>query len=735
MTDSPPFILRIAIPTPLRRSFDYLPPKELTTPPPPGVRIRVPFGRGRVVGVLLETDTRSEVPRQRLRPALAVLDDEPVLDAELLSLLRWASAYYQHPIGEVIQQALPALLRQGQPARVPEAVRYRLADAGRTADEAALARAPRQRHLLALLQAHPAGLDSAQLGALDFDWRGPMQRLVERGLVTRETETALLPEPVASPVPGPEPNPEQQAAIDAVPDTGYHGFLLDGVTGSGKTEVYLRLIERTLAAGRQALVLVPEIGLTPQLLQRFRERLATPVAMLHSGLNDSERLRAWLAARAGEAGVIVGTRSALFTPLARPGLIVVDEEHDLSFKQQDGFRYSARDLALLRARNLDVPIVLGSATPSLESLENCARGRLTRLHLSGRAGGAVAPECRLLDVRSQKLQEGLSAQLLARMATHLEAGNQVMIFINRRGFAPVLICHACGWHARCSRCDAHMTVHRRTNRLRCHHCGSERPLPSACPACDSGELIHMGYGTERVADFLAARFPEVPVLRIDRDTTRRKGSLQALFERIHAGGAQILVGTQMLAKGHHFPALTLVGLLDADYGLFSADFRAAERLGQLVLQVAGRAGRAETPGEVLIQTHHPDSPLLRSLLRQDYGRFARELLDERRLAELPPFSHLALLRAEAVDPAAPLAFLARARELAERQGHAGVEMFGPMPSPMERRAGRTRAQLLLQASSRGPLQALLGPWLQTLETDKAGRRVRWSIDVDPLEMF
>jgi len=735
VTDSPPFILRIAIPTPLRRSFDYLPPKGLTAPPPPGVRIRVPFGRGRVVGVLLETDTRSEVPRQRLRPALAVLDDEPVLDAELLLLLRWASAYYQHPIGEVIQQALPALLRQGQPARVPEAVRYRLADAGRTADEATLARAPRQRHLLAMLQAQPAGLDSAQLGALDFDWHGPMQRLVERGLVTRETDTALLPEPVASPVTGPEPNPEQQAAIDAVPDTGYHGFLLDGVTGSGKTEVYLRLIERTLAAGRQALVLVPEIGLTPQLLQRFRERLATPVAVLHSGLNDRERLRAWLAARAGEAGVIVGTRSALFTPLARPGLIVVDEEHDLSFKQQDGFRYSARDLALLRARNLDVPIVLGSATPSLESLENCARGRLTRLHLSGRAGGAVAPECRLLDVRSQKLQEGLSAQLLARMATHLEAGNQVMIFINRRGFAPVLMCHACGWHARCSRCDAHMTVHRRTNRLRCHHCGSERPLPAACPACGSGELIHMGYGTERVADFLAGRFPEVPVLRIDRDTTRRKGSLQALFERIHAGGAQILVGTQMLAKGHHFPALTLVGLLDADYGLFSADFRAAERLGQLVLQVAGRAGRAETPGEVLIQTHHPDSPLLRSLLRQDYGRFARALLDERRLAELPPFSHLALLRAEAVDPAAPLAFLARARELAEQQGHAGVELFGPMPSPMERRAGRTRAQLLLQADARAPLQALLGPWLQALETDKTGRRVRWSIDVDPLEMF
>ena len=728
-------ILRVAIPAPLRRLFDYLPPRDRDpTTLVPGIRLRVPFGRGQVIGVLLEVATESEVPAGRLRPVTAVLDRQPLLDGELLELLRWASRYYQHPIGEVIQQALPAALRQGGPARSRGVPRFRPTEAGLQTDPADLKRAPRQQALLAQLRNHPGGLAPGQLEELGFAWREPMKRLLERGLAVRE-EGACLPAPRPDPCPGPAPNPDQQAAIDAVPDEGYRAFLLDGVTGSGKTEVYLRLIERTLAAGRQALVLVPEIGLTPQLLQRFRERLATPVAVLHSGLNDSERLCAWLAAGRGEAGVIIGTRSALFTPLARPGLIVVDEEHDLSFKQQDGFRYSARDLALVRARNLGIPVILGSATPSLESLENCRRGRLIRLHLPARAGVAAPPAFHLLDVRGQKLQEGLSAQLLARMGDHLAAGNQTLIFINRRGFAPVLMCHACGWHARCARCDAHLTVHRRSSRLRCHHCGSERPLPPACPDCRSTDLIHMGFGTERVADFLAARFPAVPVLRIDRDTTRRRGALQAMLDQIHAGGAQILVGTQMLAKGHHFPNLTLVALLDADYGLFSADFRAAERLGQLVLQVAGRAGRAEAPGEVLIQTHHPDSPLLRSLLRQDYARYASELLAERRLAELPPCTHLALLRAEAVAADAPLAFLREARQRAEALGTGEVQLFGPMPSPMERRAGRVRAQLLLQAPRRAPLQALLGPWLQILEGLPSGRRVRWSIDVDPLEMF
>jgi primosomal protein N' (replication factor Y) len=738
MTHATPLtILRIAVATPLRREFDYLPPAGVRPENlPPGIRLKVPFGRTETVGILLGTRAGSSLAPRRLKPARTILDTEPVLDSGLLELLQWASRYYQHPIGEVVQQALPALLRQGRPARARGIEFWQLTDAGRALDPASLVRAPRQQHLLQLLQQHPAGLSASQLNQFEANWRPTLQRLKDKDLVRREERTALPLEPV-SPEPVPTPNPAQQQAIEAVLTSQgrYQAFLLDGVTGSGKTEIYLRLIEAELAAGRQTLVLVPEIGLTPQLLQRFRARLATPIAVLHSGLNDQERLNAWLAARSGEAGVVIGTRSALFTPLARPGLIIVDEEHDLSFKQQEGFRYSARDLAVVRARQLAIPVLLGSATPSLETLYNVRQGRFTALHLPERAGTAQPPEFRLLDIRNQKLEHGLSAGLISHMRAHLDAGSQVMLFINRRGFAPVLMCHSCGWHARCERCDAHMTVHRARHRLRCHHCGSERPLPPQCPGCSSEELIQIGYGTERVEAALADLFPDVPVLRIDRDTTRRKGALQAMLAQIAEGERQILVGTQMLAKGHHFPNLTLVGLLDADYGLFSADFRAAERLGQLVLQVAGRAGRAERPGEVLIQTHHPENPLLHSLLGHDYSRFANGLLAEREAVQLPPFSHLALLRAEAVDAEAPYRFLDEARQAAQAYGVSEVEIYGPLPAPMERRAGRSRAQLLLQAPGRAPLQNLLTPWLQQLENLKSGRKVRWSIDVDPQEML
>jgi primosomal protein N' (replication factor Y) len=722
----------------LRRSFDYLPPRGTDCSRLiPGMRLRVPFGRNEVTGILLALTDAPQAQGIRLKPAHEILDKTPLLPPDLLWLLDWASHYYQHPVGEVMQQALPSLLRQGKPAQCKGIEQWRLTPAGRTAQPADLPRAPRQAALLNMLQQHPAGLAATHLNQNQQHWRPAMMKLREKGWV-QKIEQACLPEAnIDSTEILPHLNDAQQAAVSAIQDSaqGFQAFLLDGVTGSGKTEVYLRAIDQILAAGRQALVLVPEIGLTPQLVNRFRRRLATPIAILHSGLNDQERLCAWLAAARGEAGVVIGTRSALFTPLARPGIIIVDEEHDLSFKQQDGFRYSARDLAVVRARHSHIPVILGSATPALESLDNCARGRFARLALPERAGSAAPPEFRLIDVRNQKLEHGLSAQLLNQIQTHLDEGGQVMLFINRRGFAPVLMCHACGWHARCDRCDAHMTVHQHAHRLRCHHCGSERPIPITCPGCGSEELIHMGYGTQRVAEALAKRFPNTPLLRIDRDTTRRKGSMQAMLEQVKQGSAQILVGTQMLAKGHHFPRLTLVALLDADYGLFSADFRAAERLGQLVLQVAGRAGRAERSGVVLIQTHHPDSPLLHDLLRHDYHHFAQALLAEREAAVLPPFSYLALLRAEAVSSEAPLQFLDEAHQLAVQAGSREIELFGPMPAPMERRAGRSRAQLLLQSRSRNALQQMLGPWLAQLEGLKSGRKVRWSLDVDPLEMF
>ena len=734
-----PAVLRVAVPTPLRRSFDYLPPKNIELSDlKPGVRLRLPFGRTEVIGILLEVTLQTQVAAVRLKRAIQLLDEEPILSTDMLWLLKWASQYYQHPIGEVFQQAMPVLLRQGRPARSKGLEHWHLTATGQALDTEALSRAPRQAALLVLLKHYPNGISATELNCQQSQWRPVMARLLEKNWVEKTERPTSSSPPTPQTSVKPELNSDQLQAVNQILATEgqYHAFLLDGVTGSGKTEVYLRVIESLVANNRQALVLVPEIGLTPQLLSRFQRRFQdTPIAVLHSGLNDQERLQAWLSAARGDAGVIIGTRSALLTPLARPGMIIVDEEHDLSFKQQEGFRYSARDLAIVRARHLNIPIILGSATPALESLYNCDRKRFTRLHLPERAGTATPPEFRLLDVRGQKLDNGLSAQLLTHIQSHLNSDGQVLLFINRRGFAPVLMCHDCGWHARCNRCDAHMTVHQHAHRLRCHHCGSERPLPANCPDCAGTELLQVGYGTERVEQVLKAHFPATPILRIDRDTTRRKGAMQSMLEQVKQGQSQILVGTQMLAKGHHFPNLTLVGLLDADYGLFSADFRAAERLGQLVLQVAGRAGRAERQGEVLIQTHHPESPLLQSLLSHDYGHFAQALLAERQAANLPPFSHLTLLRAEAVDAQAPLRFLEEARSQAALLNCTGVELYGPFPAPMERRAGRSRAQLLLQSSSRASLQQLLTPWLQRLEILKSGRRVRWSIDVDPLEMF
>ncbi len=725
--------LRVAVPSPLRRTFDYLAPSD---PPAPGCRVRVPFGRRSVVGVVLECNIESNLPAKQLRPLEAVLDREPLLGRELLALLVWAGAYYQHPPGEVLATALPTTLRQGQPATASGVVRWELTPAGEAVEPNALARSPRQAAALALLREYPEGAVAETLGGLGGNWRDTVRRLEQKGWVGR-SEGSALPPPLPNPGPAPTPSPAQEQAIAAVTARlgGFGAFLLDGVTGSGKTEVYLRIIEAALTRGEQALVLVPEIGLTPQLVDRFRRRLTVPVAVLHSGLNDSERLNAWLAARDGSAPVVIGTRSAIFTPLARPGVILVDEEHDTSFKQQDGFRYSARDLATVRASRADIPIVLGSATPSLESLHNARSGRYVHLRLPERTGTAKAPPIRLLDVRARSLDRGLSPRLAESMEHHLAAGGQVLLFLNRRGYAPALLCHACGWSGLCERCDMHMTLHAGQRRLRCHHCGVDRPAPPACPECGAAELLPVGHGTERIEEVLAERFPDVERVRIDRDSTRRKGALAEKLESARSGHARILVGTQMLAKGHHFPGVTLVGIIDADQGLFSADFRAGERMAQLVTQVAGRAGRADRPGEVLLQTHHPDHPLLQTLVTAGYAAFAEATLSERQAAGWPPFSHLALLRAEAATAAPPSTFLEEARATAQSLGAKGVYLLGPVPAPMERRAGRFRAQLLLQAERRTDLHRLLNQLAPALENLKSGRRVRWSLDVDPVDMY
>ncbi|WP_241146724.1 primosomal protein N' [Amnimonas aquatica] len=735
-------ILRLALPSPLRQAFDYRLPAALAADgvPAAGVRVRVPFGRQQLVALVLEEAAEPAVAEAKLRPVQAVLDDAPVLPPALWRLALWTAHYYQHPLGDALSQMLPVLVRQGEPLRVEPAPVWRLTPRGLALADDGLQRAPRQQAAHAMLKAHPDGLADATLKGLGIG-REALQALADKELAGR---VAVAAGRAAGADAWPVPllaeaalalNDEQQAAVAAVIGDlrGFHPWLLQGITGSGKTEVYLQAMAPVLAEGRQVLVLVPEIGLTPQTVARFQARYRCPVVVLHSGLTDRERLQAWRSAREGEAGIVIGTRSAVFTPLARPGLIIVDEEHDLSFKQQEGFRYHGRDVAVRRAQLEDIPVLLGSATPALESLANAAAGRYRLLTLARRAGGARSPGVRLIDVRGHRLVEGLAPAVHEAMKATLARGEQVLVFLNRRGYAPVLMCHDCGWQAGCQRCDARPTLHRDPPRLHCHHCGSEQRPPRQCPDCGSTDLRPVGAGTERLEDGLAPLFPGVAIHRVDRDSTRRKGSLQAMMARIHEGGAAILVGTQMLAKGHHFPAVTLVVIPDGDGGLFSADFRGPERLAQQLVQVSGRAGRAERPGQVLLQTHQPEHPLFAVLLGQGYSACARMLLEERALLGLPPSGHLALLRAEATRAELPLAFLQQAAMTVLQQG-GGVQAWGPVPAPMARKAGMHRVHLLLKCDDRRRLHALLAtlvPWLDTLP---AARQVRWSVDVDPQEL-
>ncbi len=727
---TPPRCLRIALPVPLPRLFDYLPPDGAPAPPDAvGRRIRVPFGPRELVGIVADTGPAAHAG-DSLRAALAWIDPAPVLHGELLDSLRWLTRYLHAPLGEVLSTALPAALRRGDPLPDTHTWTWRLSEAGATA--LAGMRAGRPRDLAALLA--DGTLDEDALDDRLPGWRAAARTLAGRG----QAERVALPPSALAPAPahGPEPNAAQATAIAAIGDAdGFRPFLLDGVTGSGKTEVYLRAIAATLARGRQALALVPEIGLTPQTLARFRARLGVPVHALHSGLNDTERARVWAAAERGEARVIVGTRSAVFVPLPDAGLIVIDEEHDGSYKQQDGIRYHARDFALVRAKALDVPVVLGSATPSLETLHNARSGRYTALRLPQRAGTARPPTVRVLDVRKRALEAGLSPELLDGVRATLAAGGQVLVFRNRRGYAPVLLCHDCGWSAQCVRCDAPMTVHAGGRRLQCHHCGHRQPAPPACPDCAGLALQPQGVGTERLEEHLVRAFPEVPVVRIDRGSTRRRdGVEQALATLGDRPG--ILVGTQMLAKGHDLADLALVAVVGIDEGLFSADFRAPEKLSQLLIQVAGRAGRGVRAGQVLLQTHHPEHPLLGTLLGGGYAAFAEAELVQREAAGFPPFAHLALLRAEAQHADVPPAFLREvAAVLAAHDPEGHVARDGPLPAPMPRRAGFHRAQLLLTAAQRGALHALLDRAVPDIHALPMARRVRWSLDVDPVDLY
>ena len=723
-SSSPTTVLRVALPLPLRQLFDYL-PGEKGTVARAGQRVRVPFGRRELIGVVAELASGSELPADKLAAVIEFPDEgQTALSPEILDLLKWCWRYYKHAPGEVVFAALPPLLRKPAGSIPPPPLQYRLTDAGKARLLEPPGRIKAQFGLLEKIGAD--AVTESQLPSLAPGWRSTLAKLLEQKWLTAEPQQP----PALASCAGPVLTDEQRLAVDAIVAgrSGFHCHLLDGITGSGKTEVYLSALEQILDSGGQALLLVPEIGLTPQLVRRFEERLGFEPVVTHSGLSEGQRLQAWALARSGLARLVIGTRSALFMPMPGLRMIILDEEHDASFKQQDGFRYSSRDVAVKRAAGSGIPVVLGTATPSLETFSNAAAGRYSWHRLRQRATGAAEPKWRVLDLIQQSMTAGISAVAMAAIAETLGKGEQALIFLNRRGYAPVLLCHECGWHGACERCDANLTWHRAGRRLICHHCESAAAVPVMCPACGADALQGAGEGTEQLEQVLGKAFPETPLLRFDRDNVRRKGEFERLAGQVKSGESCLLVGTQMLAKGHHFPRVTLVVIVNLDQALYSADFRALERMGQLMVQVAGRAGRDQLPGEVILQTHYPRHQSLLTLLQSGYEAFAGEICADRRAACLPPFSYQALLRSDAHKKEDVRRFLEQAKRCFP-VGEAVI--YGPFPAMMERRGGRTRWYLLVQAGNRPALHRQLDMWIMHLQKLTSVRKVRWSVDVDP----
>lgn len=732
--------IKVALPVPMRTLFDYKVPKAIALRHElkPGMRVKVPFGKSSRLGVIVALSDHSEWDPEQIKPLTSLHDKSPVISAELMALCEWAARYYHHPIGDVIFHALPILLRKGENAEFRTENWWFTTEKGQAISLEQLSRAPRQQDFLKAVQQHPNGLSQHAASVLDLA-PSAAKILEEKGLLRKEPRSFNKGgerHAHVTQIP-PTLNMEQMRATEHILDYRhqFHVALLDGVTGSGKTEVFLRVMARLIEEGKQILVMVPEIGLTPQTLKRFENRFNTDIVLMHSNMSDRERLDAWLLAASGHAKIIIGTRSAAFIPAPNLGLIVIDEEHDTSYKQHEGFRYHARDLAIKRAQALNIPVLLASATPSYESLTNALQKRFAWLKLRQRAGNAQIPKMERVDLRGKSLVHGFSEQALVNMKQCLERKEQVLVFLNRRGYAPTLMCHQCGWIAACDHCDVNLTVHKRANKLHCHHCDTQKALIHTCPECQSEELFTVGEGTEQIETQLSTLFKEVPILRIDRDSTQRKSAMAKLTQKIHEHDQAILIGTQMLAKGHHFPNVTLVIIMDADAGLFSSDFRGMERTAQLITQVAGRAGRAKKPGHVLLQTYHPDHAAIECLCNLGYEHFAIDGLAERKSLSLPPFYHQVIVRAESGNEQEAMQLLSAMRNDLEPFFAKEVYLVGPYTAIIVRKAGQHRALISIKAAQRGPLHQATQMMTEWLEQSTKQHRIRFAIDVDPLETY
>lgn len=729
-------LVEVLVPIPLMEKFSYLPPKNNTSSLKQGSRVLIPFGRRTLVGVIWGFVKKDPFDKRKYKYIKDVLDESPLLDANSISLAEWSSRYYHYPLGEIITYFFPPSIRKGKDAKFRESKYLELTSKGSFLQATDLSRAPSQQKLIELLKEKTEiSLKSAQAFGISA---AVINGLIEKGFIARfsrelspykkfENNNLLSSK---------ELNPEQSEAVNAINGAQNKNitFLLDGITGSGKTEVYLQAIQEVIRQGRQALILIPEIGLAPQAEERFREYFGDRVMSFHSAKNDREKVDAWLGASRGLVDIIIGTRSSVFLPMKNLGIIVVDEEHDLSFKQMDKFRYSARDMALYRAKLEKVPVVLASATPSLETLKNAEEDKYKVLKLSKRATGASLPSFQAVDLRGKELFEGLSKELLEASQTELAQGNQVLIFLNRRGYAPSMICKVCGWISNCERCDALMTVHKNPLKLHCHHCEAQKPYPNKCQSCDSNDFLTYGFGTEKIEEFLQNYFPNIKTLRIDSDSTRKKETLNEYFSEIREGKPMILLGTQLLAKGHHFPDVTLVGIIDADSGLFSADFRGSERVAQLMTQVSGRAGRDKKPGRVILQSYCPDHPQIEEIITGSYDKFAKKLLGERKSLKIPPFSFQAKIFAESPKSLISRDFILNLlnQSKIDEKIRMNVRVIGPLPSVMEKKSGVYRWELSIFSKSRSNLHKYLDVMQSRLYDPKLSKQVRWSIDVDPL---